>query len=145
MKNIKYSYVRIVTFLLAGVVVSPTLFAECASPSNYVRKVFSSQPNIIEYELDQSINYDDISVIFYGKRGHVLRPNTVIKLDSLKGKFTVPDTALIKPRQSSFNFVIKDNKGCESWGLVNEAPVSEEGNLIGINNPSGEGEAFYIK
>lgn len=144
-KAIDYSCIRLILLCVIGIITSPTLMAECASPTDYVRKVFSSQQNVIEYELDQSIKYHDISVIFYGKRGHVLRRNTEIKLDSPKGKFVVPNTALIKPPQSSFNFVITDDEGCKRWGLVNEMPISGEGNLIGINNPSNEGEAFYLK
>ena len=142
---------RATIFLILGIM---TIFAvapisafssDCESPSDYIRKVYSSQEGTVEYELDPSIQYRQITVLFFGKRGQVKRANTVITLQSAKGTFSVPERAMIPPAQLWFNFKIKDSKGCERWGLVNEVPIQGQGNLIGIDSPSGEGDAFYLK
>lgn len=118
---------------------------KCESPSDFVVKVHSTQGGQIEYELKQDHKYHKMQVIFFGKKGHVMRKNTVVTLTSTKGTFTVPEKALIAPAQLWFNFVVVDDFGCKSWGLVNEAPLVSKGNIIKIDSPSGEGTAFYIK
>lgn len=119
--------------------------SDCESPSDYIRKVYTTQEGTVEYELDPSIEYKQITVLFFGKRGQVKRANTVITLQSPKGTFSIPERAMVPPAQLWFNFKIKDSKGCERWGLVNEVPIQGQGNLIGIDSPSGEGDAFYLK
>ena len=116
----------------------------CESPSDFVVKMHSAQGNQIEYELKQYLKYRKMQVIFFGKKDHVMRNNTVLDLTSAKGTFTVPDRALIAPAQLWFNFVIVDDSGCKRWGLVNEVHVASKGNDITFDSPSGDGKAFYI-
>ena len=137
-------------FLLAAISILPILNIDtaiavrCESPYDFVQKVFSSSERTIEYRLDKSIQYREIKVVFFGKIDHVMRKNTTITLKSTEGVFSVPDQALIPPAQLWFNFLIRDSDDCKRWGLVNEIPIQGKGNLIGIDEPSGEGKAFYI-
>jgi len=117
----------------------------CESQSDFIVKVYSTQGNQIDYELKQDRKYRKIQVIFFGKKDHVMRDNTIFELSSAKGTFSVPERALIAPAQLWFNFVIVDDSGCKSWGLVNEVPITSKGNIITIDSPSGEGKSFYIK
>jgi hypothetical protein len=137
--------------LVAAVVLS-TVFTpsaamsnRCESPSDFVVKVHSTQSDRIEYEFKQDRNYRKIQVMFFGKKDHVMRKDTILDLASAKGTFTIPAQALLAPAQLWFNFVITDDTGCKSWGLVNEVATATKGNFIAIDSPSGEGKSFYIK
>ncbi|WP_374088532.1 hypothetical protein [Methylomicrobium lacus] len=131
--------------LLSTIPTGSAFAADCESPSDYVRKVYSTEEGKINYELDPALNYKEITVTFFGKRGQVKRNNTVVKLDSHTGTISVPESALAPPAQLWFNFIVKDSADCTRWGLVNETPLNIKDNLIGIDNPSGEGDAFFIK
>jgi hypothetical protein len=142
----KYKFLTLPFILLfTATPITPLLGSECSSPRDYIRRVYSQDKKTISYEIDKSISYREATVEFYGRRGHVLRKNTIIKLDHPKGQFTIPDSVFITPPQLWFNFVVIDEDGCRIWGLVNELPISETGNIIGIGNPSGEGGAFYLR
>lgn len=131
--------------LLSTIPTGGAFAAGCESPSDYVRKVHSTEYGKLYYELDPTLNYKEITVAFFGKRGQVRRNNTMVKLSSPTGTFVVPERALVPPAQLWFNFIVRDSAGCTRWGLVNEMPLNIKGNLIGIDNPSGEGDAFFIK
>lgn len=131
--------------IMAACVSSQVWAGKCESPSDYVRKVFSSEEGRIQYELDPAIRYKEITVEFFGKSKQVRRDNTVLTLKNPAGTFSVPDRVYVPPAQLWFNFVVKDNSGCKMWSLVNEVPVQGKDNLIGIGNPTGDGDAFFIK
>lgn len=117
----------------------------CTSPSDYALKVYSPDSKAIEYELKPLPDTQEITIVFFGKRGVVLRTNTIVTLPDVLGTLSVPERAMIEPPQKWFNFVVKDSNACERWGLVNEVPLQGAGNRIGIDDPSGEGHAFLLK
>lgn len=121
------------------------LVSNCPSPYDYVKRVYSTGDGKIEYELSPDFEYKNINVIFFGKREMVKRNNTSLVLTATHGSFKIPENVFIPPPQRWFNFVITDSNGCGRWGLVNEVPIYREGNKIGIDNPSGEGDAFVLK
>jgi hypothetical protein len=117
-------------------------YLKTPSPSSFIKKVRYLGNYEIEYELNPDFPYANISVIFFGKRGVVVRNNTVLSLQGLRGKFKVSSEALIHPKQTYFNFLIKDNQNSDVWGLITRSVI--EGGGITIENPSGEGDAFFI-
>lgn len=139
---------RIIFILLFAVITcfsAQILASDCKSPSDYVHKLYSTDGHIVQYELSPSISYKEITVVFFGKRDQVLRNNTIVKLNSHKGTFSIPERVFIPPTQLWFNFVVTDTSGCKMWGLVNEVPIQGTENRISIGNPSGKGKAFYLK
>lgn len=89
---------------------------DCTTPHDYIRKVFSRGDGVIEYDLKPDFKYNNISVIFFGKKGKSLRNNIIVKLEKLKGSFEIPKEALIPPGLLWFNFIITDDKNCEKMG-----------------------------
>lgn len=140
-------FLTLVAIFILSLLLTPgaAMSSRCESPSDFVAKVSSIQGDRIEYELKHDRNFRKIQVIFFGKKDHVMRNDTILDLASAKGIFTVPAKALIPPAQLCFNFVIIDDSGCKSWGLVNEVSLASKGNVITVDKPSGEGSAFYIK
>jgi hypothetical protein len=126
--------------------VSTTGGSACHSPGNYIKEVYSSGNNTIEYSLDSAIQYKNMSIIFFAKRGKTLRNNTIVKLDSPSGSIRIPDSVFVPPAQRWFNFYVTDQSGCSMWGLVNEMAIQRQGNVIDIDEPTpGEGHAFVVK
>jgi hypothetical protein len=142
----KSSFVSLmIVSLLSLFPVTSAIAAQCESPSDFVLKVYSANGNQIDYELRGDRKYREITVLFFGKKDHVMRANTVLRLPTPKGTFSIPERALLSPAQLWFNFVVVDESGCKSWGLVNEVPVAGQGNTIILDNPSGEGKAFHLR
>ena len=118
----------------------------CHSPANYIKEVYSSGNNVIEYSLDSDIQYKTMNLVFFAKRGKTLRNNTSVKLDKSTGSISIPDDVFVPPSQRWFNFYVTNQNGCSMWGLVNEIPILKKGNIIGIDEPTpGEGHAFILK
>lgn len=140
-----HTFSPLVAALCSFLFVTHAAAAQCESPADFVVKVHSSDGDRIDYELRDDRKYRDITVVFFGKRDHVMRSNTILRLPSPKGRFTIPERALVAPAQLWFNFVVVDASGCKSWGLVNELPIASPNNVIILDNPSGEGKAFHIR
>lgn len=117
-------------------------YAKTPSPSDFIKKIRYLGNYEIEYELSPDFPYKEITVVLFGKKGVVLRKNTIIKLQGPTGKFKVPMAALTHPKQTYFNFLIKDKDNSDVWGIITPSVI--DGDKISIENPSGEGDAFFI-
>ena len=87
--------------------------------------------------------YKKIFVEFFGRRGVVLRFNTIIELKNTSGIFEIPSEVFKPPAQRWFNFHIEDKNGNKIWGLVDYSAIINE-SKIDIDDVSGEGNAFLF-
>lgn len=141
---VKMSFVILVLICNSACSTAGGVNGSCTSPDDFIRMVYSKGNDVVEYKLDPNIQYKNIQVVFFAKKGLTKRNNSYLTLKDTEGTFKLPETALIAPQQRWFNFTITDVNGCLKWGLVNEVPLQRNGNKIIFENPSGEGDAFVL-
>jgi len=111
-------------------------------PQDFIKSIKGAGDGSVSYELKPDFSFAEIFVVFWARSVNTVRPNTVVRLDALRGKFRIPEETKKLPIQKWFNFLLKDESGRQHWGLVSKNSLEDEGNILEIDDFGGEGKAF---